>query len=81
MDIRSIDELARKLSASLPESVAMMKADLEHNFKAVLQSALTRMDLVSRQEFDVQVALLNRVRTQLNQLEQRLAEMEKSTSN
>jgi len=81
MDIRSIDELARKLSASLPESVAMMKTDLEHNFKSVLQSALTRMDLVSRQEFDVQVALLNRVRTQLNLLEQRLAEMEKSTPN
>jgi len=78
MDIRSVDELARRLSASLPESVAMMKADLEHNFKSVLQSALTRMDLVSRQEFDVQVALLNRVRTQLNTLEQRLAAMEKS---
>ncbi|HEX2586191.1 MAG TPA: accessory factor UbiK family protein [Steroidobacteraceae bacterium] len=81
MDIRSIDELARNLSASLPESVTMMKADLEHNFKSVLQSALNRMDLVSRQEFDIQVALLNRVRTQLNVLEQRLAEMEKSTSN
>jgi len=76
MDIRSIDDLARKLSASLPESVALMKADLEHNFKSVLQSALTRMDLVSRQEFDVQVALLNRVRTQLSQLEQRLAAIE-----
>jgi len=81
MDIRSIDELARKLSSSLPESVAMIKTDLEHNFKSVLQSALTRMDMVSRQEFDVQVALLNRVRTQLSMLEQRLAAMEKSTSN
>jgi len=81
MDIRSIDELARKLSSSLPESVTMIKTDLEHNFKSVLQSALTHMDLVSRQEFDVQVALLNRVRTQLSMLEQRLAAMEKSTSN
>jgi len=81
MDIRSIDELARKLSSSLPESVTMIKTDLEHNFKSVLQSALTRMDLVSRQEFDVQVALLNRVRTQLSMLEQRLAAMEKSNSN
>ncbi|MES1195391.1 MAG: accessory factor UbiK family protein [Steroidobacter sp.] len=76
MDVRTIDELASRLAASLPESVSILKKDVEQNFKAVLQSALTRMDLVSRQEFDVQVGLLNRVRTQLSLLEQRLAAME-----
>jgi BMFP domain-containing protein YqiC len=79
MDIRIIDELACKLAASLPEGIAAMQKDVEQNFKSVLQSALTRMDLVSRQEFDVQVGVLNRVRTQLSQLEQRLAAMEQST--
>lgn len=78
MDIQKIDELASKLAASLPEGLTAFKKDIEQNFKAVLQSALTRMDLVSRQEFDVQVGLLNRVKTQISMLEQRLAEMEKS---
>ncbi len=78
MDMHTIDELARKLAASLPEGIVAMQKDVEQNFKSVLQSALTRMDLVSRQEFDVQVSVLNRVRTQLSQLEQRLAAMEQS---
>ncbi len=78
MDIHTIDELARKLAAALPQSMVAMQQDVEHNFKAILQSALTRMDLVSRQEFDVQVGVLNRVRTQLSVLEQRLAAMEQS---
>ena len=78
MDIRTIDELAWKLAASLPTSIVLLKKDIEENFKAVLQSGIARMDLVSRQEFDVQVALLNRVRTQLSLLEQRLAAMEQS---
>ena len=78
MDIRTIDELARKLAAAVPQGVTAIQHDVEQNFKAVLQSALTRMDLVSRQEFDVQVSLLNRVRTQLSVLEQRLAAMEQS---
>jgi BMFP domain-containing protein YqiC len=80
MDARSIDEklteLAGKLSASLPASVGALKHDVEQNFKAVLQSALTRMDLVSRREFDVQAGVLKRTREKLEALEQRLAELE-----
>jgi len=78
MNVQMLDDLAAKLSATLPESIATLKKDVEQNFKAVLQSAFTRMDLVSRQEFDVQVSVLNRVRTQLSVLEQRLAAMEQS---
>lgn len=85
MDARSIDEklteLAGKLSASLPDSVGALKRDVEQNFKAVLQSALTRMDLVSRREFDVQSGVLKRTREKLAALEQRLAELERRTSN
>jgi BMFP domain-containing protein YqiC len=80
MDVRTIDEkvteLARKLSASLPEGVGALKRDVEQNFKAVLQSALTRMDLVSRREFDVQAGVLQRTREKLAALEQRLAQLE-----
>lgn len=78
MDMGAIDDLASKLAATLPEGVATLKKDVQQNFKAILQSALTRMDLVSRQEFDVQAGVLNRVRTQLSVLEQRLAAMEES---
>ena len=78
MDVRTLDELARKLAASLPDGVAMLKRDVEHNFKAVLQSALTRMELVSRQEFDVQAGVLQRTREKLVALEQRLAQLEQS---
>jgi BMFP domain-containing protein YqiC len=85
MDARSIDEkiteLAGKLSASLPDSVGALNRDVEQNFKAVLQSALTRMDLVSRREFDVQAGVLKRTREKLEILEQRLAELERRTSN
>lgn len=78
MDLRNIDELARKLAASVPEGATALKRDIEYNFKAVLQSALTRMDLVSRSEFDVQAGVLKRTREKLETLEQRLAALEKS---
>lgn len=82
MDVHNIDEkvteLARKLSASLPDGLSALKRDAEQNFKAVLQSALTRMDLVSRREFDVQAGVLSRTREKLAALEQRLAELEQS---
>ncbi len=80
MDARTIDEkvteLAKRLSASLPEGLSALKRDAEQNFKAVLQSALTRMDLVSRREFDVQAGVLMRTREKLESLEQRLAQLE-----
>lgn len=76
MDLRNIDELARKLAAAVPEGATALRRDIEHNFKAVLQSVLTRMELVSRHEFDVQTALLKRTREKLEALEQRLAQLE-----
>ena len=53
MDARSIDDLARRLAAAVPPGLTALRRDLEDNFKAVLQSGLARLDLVSRQEFDV----------------------------
>jgi BMFP domain-containing protein YqiC len=76
MDPRFIDDLARKLSAAVPQSVANIRRDLEDNFKAVLQSALARMDLVTRQEFDVQAGVLRRTREKLEALETKLAALE-----
>jgi ubiquinone biosynthesis accessory factor UbiK len=77
MDPRFIDDLARRLSAAVPQGLSDMRRDLEDNFKAVLQSALARMDLVTRQEFDVQAGVLRRTREKLEALEAKIAELER----
>jgi BMFP domain-containing protein YqiC len=71
-----LDELARRLAESVPESLRSFGRDLEGNFKAVLQAQLSKLDLVSRQEFDVQAALLARTQEKLAALEKRLQEIE-----
>jgi len=76
-DPRLIDDLARRLAGSVPESVMALRRDLEQNFKGVLQSQLAELDLVTREEFDVQATVLKRTREKLAALEQRLAELEK----
>ena len=72
----SLDDLARRLADSVPESVRSFGRDLEGNFKAVLQAQLSQLDLVSRQEFDVQAALLARTQAMLAALDARLKELE-----
>ncbi|MDE2347490.1 MAG: accessory factor UbiK family protein [Gammaproteobacteria bacterium] len=75
----ALDDLARRLADSVPQSLRALGRDLEGNFKAVLQAQLSKLDLVTRQDFDVQTALLARAREQLAALEQRLAELEAKT--
>jgi ubiquinone biosynthesis accessory factor UbiK len=77
---KNLDELARRLADSVPESVRSFGRDLEGNFKAVLQAQLAKLDLVSRQEFDVQAALLARTQSTLAALEARLKELEAKLS-
>jgi BMFP domain-containing protein YqiC len=72
----SLDDLARRLADAVPESVRSFGRDLEGNFKAVLQAQLSKLDLVSRNEFDVQAALLARTQATLTALEARLKELE-----
>jgi BMFP domain-containing protein YqiC len=76
MDSNSLDDLARRLADSVPESVRAFGRDLEGNFKAVLQAQLSKLDLVTRQDFDVQAAMLERTQGRLNALEARLKEIE-----
>lgn len=73
-----LDELARKLADSVPGNIKSLGEDLERNFKSMLQSALARMDLVTREEFDVQLAVLARTREKLEALEARLAALEEN---
>jgi BMFP domain-containing protein YqiC len=75
----NIDELARRLADSLPGGLKALREDAEQNFRAVLQAGLSRLDLVTREEFDVQAAVLKRTREKLEALEARLAKLEQPT--
>ena len=75
-DPKSLDDLARRLAEAVPPGLAALKHDLEQNFKAVLQSGLTKLDLVTRQEFDIQAGVLRRSRERLEELEARIAALE-----
>ncbi len=77
LDPQAINELADKLSSVIPEGVKVLKEDIANNMKAVLESSLQQMNLVSREEFDTQAALLQRTLEKLDQLEQQLKELEK----
>jgi BMFP domain-containing protein YqiC len=61
-DPKSLDELARRLADAVPPGLAALRDDLERNFKAVLQAGLAKLDLVTRQEFDIQAAVQRRSR-------------------
>ena len=77
IDPRLIDDLARRLGGSLPESLRSLREDLEQNFKATLQAALGRLDLVTRQEFDLRTAMLEKARARLAEVEKRLETLER----
>jgi ubiquinone biosynthesis accessory factor UbiK len=76
----SLDELARQLVESMPQNLKVLGQDLERNFKTLLQSGLERMELVTREEFDLQRAVLDRTRSKLETMEARLIDLEKALS-
>jgi BMFP domain-containing protein YqiC len=76
MNDKTIEGLAKKLADSLPGGVRAMRDDLEQNFRAVLQGGLQKLDLVTREEFEVQEAVLARTREKLEALQKQVAELE-----
>lgn len=70
IDLNHIDDLARRLSGLVPPSLRESRDEMQENFRAVLQSGLGKLDLVTREEFDVQRAVLLRTREKLDALEQ-----------
>jgi len=75
IDLSQLDDLARRLSALMPPTLRESREELQQNIKAVLQAGLARLDLVTREEFDVQRAVLARTREKLDALERQLAEL------
>jgi ubiquinone biosynthesis accessory factor UbiK len=76
MDNFGIDDIARRLLGALPEGARTMRRDIESNFRAVLQSSLGKLDLTTREEFEVQSKVLERTRARIGQLEQRIVTLE-----
>ena len=80
IDLKAIDELARRLNDLVPPGLKDARADLEQNFKATLQAGLGKLDLVTREEFDVQRAVLLRTREKVEELERVVAGLEGRTA-
>lgn len=74
---QQIESLLNDVASVLPNDLNQARHELESNVRAALTASLARLDLVTREEFDIQAALLQRSRAQLEQLQERLAELEK----
>lgn len=77
IDMARIDELVTRLGDALPPGARQMREDLERQFRSVLQKGLGAMDLVTREEFDLQKGALERAMTELHDLRARLDAIEK----
>jgi len=76
MSEKTLQDLVRKLADAVPDGLQSVRSDLEKNFRSVLQSGLDKLELVTREEFEVQEAVLQRTREKLEALEERLKEFE-----
>jgi len=80
LDPKQLDDLVRRVAVSLPKGAQTLREDVARNLRASLEAGLSRLDLVSREEFEVQSAVLARTREKLDRLEARLAELEAEDS-
>ncbi len=71
----SLEQLAKRISSLIPGDVKNLQHDVENNVRSLLQSTLTKMNLVTREEFDVQSAVLQRTREKLEQLEKQIEKL------
>ncbi len=76
MDPKRVDDLAQRLRELLPPGVERLQNDLQQNLRAAVEAALGRLDLVTREEFEIQARVLARTRQRLEALEARVAELE-----
>jgi BMFP domain-containing protein YqiC len=77
-DPKAIDDIAGRLAGAIPPGLNNLKEDLEKTFHAILQGALGKLDLVTREEFEVQKMVLAKTRSKLEDLEKRVTEMEQN---
>lgn len=76
LDPKQLDDLVRRMSSAMPKGLQMLQEDINRNLRASLEAGLNRLDLVTREEFDVQSAVLARTREKVTQLEAQVAALE-----
>lgn len=76
LDPKLLDDISRRISEGLPRGVQDLQADMQRNLRSGVEAALGHLNLVTREEFDVQQAVLQRTREKLKALEQRVADLE-----
>ncbi|HFE38364.1 MAG TPA: accessory factor UbiK family protein [Gammaproteobacteria bacterium] len=76
IDPKKLEEIAQKLGAALPDGLQAIQRDVEKNFKTILQNSFARMDLVTREEFDVQTEVLKRSREKLDSMAHQIQALE-----
>jgi len=78
IDAKLLDDLAAQLAGSVPSGIQLLQDDLTRNLRATLEANLSKLDLVTRNEFDVQSAVLSRTREKLEQLERDVVNLEQA---
>ena len=78
INVQSIDELAQRLAALVPPNLEQARQDVAATFRSALQSGLRQLDLVTREEFDVQRCVLLRTREKIEELEGQVANLERA---
>lgn len=73
---QTVSEIVRKISSAVPKDLKIAKEELEKNARATVESVFQRLDLVTREEFDVQVMLLSKSQRRIKELEQQIKKLE-----
>lgn len=80
LDSKTIDDIVKKLNDSVPDSVKVLEQDLQAKFRQILQSTFAKLDLVTREEFDVQVKVVEKLHKKLARLEKDISVLEQVKS-
>lgn len=79
MEKHLIEDLATKIGSLLPPAPSAIKKEVEDAIRQAIRSSITRLDLVTRDEFEIQSAVLQRTRIKLEQLEKKVDDLEKKS--
>ena len=77
LDPKILDDISSKLSSALPKGMQSLQNDVQNNLRSGLELALGKLNLVTREEFDIQTAVLERTRSKVEALEAKIKELEK----
>lgn len=81
IDTKKIEDIVQTLTNAMPPGLVQMQQDVEKNLRAGLTATFSKLDLVTREEFDVQTQVLHRTRERLEALEKRVAQLEQELKN